>query len=132
MLFGRLSGPKLASAASHAPEEFACFLLGLLEYLSLRAGKIFTRAVDVKVQHRHCGLVRRAFALCADVGGMFQGSRNFGRVGRGENTRLKIKGVAILGYGAGPIVLRAGPAGRAGTGCSWVIGRFAGHRFKLS
>src|SRR6516162_5658663 len=78
-------GSQPACTRSLAAEEFACFLLGLLKYLSLRVRKVFTGAVDVKVQHRHRRLVGRALAPCADIGGMLKRPRDLGRVGRGEN-----------------------------------------------
>jgi len=63
-----------------AAKDIAQFTLAAFKYSLPRFGKIFTGAVDVKIQHRHGGLIRRPLAPFAAFSGAFQGTSDFARV----------------------------------------------------
>jgi hypothetical protein len=63
-----------------AAKDIAQLLFGILQYPLPHLRKIFTGAVDVKIQHRHGGLIRRPLAPFAAFSGAFQGTSDFARV----------------------------------------------------
>ena len=58
----------------------AQFLLSVFQNSFLFFRQIFSRAIDVEVQHRHCGLVRCASTPLALFCGMFQRTGNLVRI----------------------------------------------------
>jgi hypothetical protein len=70
----------LKARFSCSAEDFAQFTLGAFKYPLPRLRQIFAGAIDVKVQQRHCGLIRRALAPFAAFSGAFQGASYFARV----------------------------------------------------
>jgi hypothetical protein len=88
---------RLGTAKGLAQLGFSAFENTLL---SLR--QIFAGAINVKVQHRHRGLIWRSFASFAPLGRTFQRQCNTMRVVPFEDVRLEIERVAALCDFSGP------------------------------
>ncbi|CAG9220880.1 hypothetical protein BCAR13_420158 [Paraburkholderia caribensis] len=66
-----------ATHSWRAAERFAQLAFGLLQRALARFGQVAACAVDIEVQHRHRGLIRRAFAPFAMRRRAFQRLRDF-------------------------------------------------------
>src|SRR5438874_12693941 len=63
-----------------------------------RFRQIFSGAIDIEIQHRHCRLIQRAFAPRAPLSGAFQGKRDLTRIFFFKDIAIEIKGVAMFRY----------------------------------
>jgi len=82
--------------------ELPKLFLGLLQNLTLVAGKIPAGTVDIKIQHGHGGAEWRAFAAFAAVGRPFERLGDFTGITPGKNAWLQIKSIAVFGDLLGP------------------------------
>jgi hypothetical protein len=96
-----------------SPKDVPQFVLGALQNLFLSLREILPGAIDVKIQHRHRGLIRRALASFASLGRTFQRQCNTTRIFPFKNVRLEIERVAALCDFSRPAALR----GSRGPGC---------------
>ena len=92
--------PHLLANAFHlrAAEDIAQFVFGVFENTLSCLRQIFSGAIDIEIQHRHCRLIRRAFAPRAPLSGAFQGKRDLTRIFFFKDIAIEIKGVAMFRY----------------------------------
>lgn len=81
----------------------AQLILGVLQDIFLFFRKVAPGAIDVKVEHRHGGLVWARLAAMAVLGGTFEGEGDAMGVRLFEDRRLQIHGVAVPGDAGGPV-----------------------------
>ena len=55
-----------------SPKDTAQFIFGAFENAFLHRRQVFSRSIDVEIQHRHCGLIRCALAPFTLFCGVFQ------------------------------------------------------------
>ena len=79
-------------------KNVAQLVFGVLENSLLLLRQIFSGAIDIEIQHRHCRLIRRAFAPRAPLSGAFQGKRDLTRIFFFKDIAIEIKGVAMFRY----------------------------------
>src|SRR5262249_26959151 len=75
-----------------------------------RGGQILSRPIAIEIEHRHCGLVGRALAARAPLGGALQRGGNFFWICALEHAALEIEGVALVGDRSRPFLLCHAPA----------------------
>lgn len=85
-----------------SPKRLPQVVLGVFENAPLFLRQVFPGAIDVEIQHRHRGLIRRALATCTQLSGAFQRERDLARIFCFEDIGLEIKRVAALRYFRGP------------------------------
>ena len=86
-------------------KHFPQLLLGVRQNVFLPCGQSRTGSINVKIQHGHCRLERRAFAAAAAFGGPLQGQRNLPRIAQFEHAFLQIQGIAVTRDRSGPPAL---------------------------
>ena len=85
----------------HLPQ----LLLGVRQNVFLPCGQCRTGSINVKIQHGHRRLKRRAFAAMALQRGTPQRKRDLMSITLFENIRFQVQRVALPGYGGGPAAL---------------------------
>ena len=83
-------------------KNVAQFVFSTFEDALLLLRQIFPGAIDVEIQHRYRGLIRRALASGAPLSRAFQRERDLARICCFEDIRLEIKRVATLHYSGRP------------------------------
>jgi hypothetical protein len=78
-------------------EGFPQFVFRGIQDLFLPCGKRRPGAIDIKIQHRHGGLIRRAFAPPAPLGRAFQRKRYPPRTPLLENLCFKVQCITAPG-----------------------------------
>jgi hypothetical protein len=71
----------------------------------LPCGQSRTGSINVKIQHGHRRLKRRAFAAAAALGGTLQRQCNLPRITQFEHAFLEIQCIAVPRDGGGPAAL---------------------------
>ena len=79
-------------------KDIAQFVFSVFENTFSCLRQIFSGAIDIEIQHRHCRLIRRAFAPRAPLSGAFQGKRDLTRIFFFKDIAIEIKGVAMFRY----------------------------------
>lgn len=83
-------------APPSASEEYPKFILCGLEAGSPFRGQLASCAIDVKVEHRHCGLEWSCLAALAGFRGSLERARDRERVVPGEYAGFEIQRVTVL------------------------------------
>ena len=85
----------------HLPQ----LLLGVRQNVFLPCGQSRTGSINVKIQHGHARLKRRAFAPMALQRGTLQRERNLVRIILFENIRFQVQRITVPGHGSRPAAL---------------------------